>query len=46
MDDCECVCCQKNECSVDCECECKDCQDSVNAMKDREFDEKVALGYI
>jgi len=46
MDECDCKCCVENEESCDGECECVPCQQEKEALKDREFDEKCALGYI
>lgn len=45
MDDCDCSCCLNDQCNDDCECDCKECRDSREAAKDREHDEKCALGY-
>lgn len=35
---------EKDVCSED--CNCKECRDEREAAKDREFDERSALGYL
>lgn len=43
----ECECCGSDREHEDCadECECTECRDAYEALLDREFDERVALGY-
>lgn len=49
MDTCDCADCKVSEtpCQGDCPSDalCQGCAEAVEASKDREFDEKVALGY-